>query len=112
MMIYLYSIILLFAKRAELLAGGSLCEQIENSLESSGSHDNLSEPIDEPLGNNYTESTLLNNLLDVASPGNDSVTNDTTISNATLIKKFTCLLDEAQQENPTFQVCHFQSIIN
>ena len=95
-------------KCIEVFIFGSLCEVIEEGLDSVSSDDNISDPIMESLSNNFLNSSLLNNSIEITSTGNDSITNDTTISNATLIKKFTCLLDDTPAEgNSTFQVCDF-----
>ena len=83
-------------------------EVIGDGLESviSSDNNNVSDPIIESLSNSILNSSLLTDPVEISSSGNDSITNDTTISNATLIKKFTCLLDDTPAEgNTTFQVC-------
>lgn len=103
---YIYSI-----KCTEVLVFGSVCEVIGDGLESVSSDDNISDPIMESLSNNFLNSSILTDSFEIVSPGNDSITNDTTISNATLIKKFTCLLDDTPAEgNSTFQVFGFLKV--
>ena len=97
-------------KCTEIFVFGSACEAevIGDGLESlvSSDNNNVSDPIIESLSNSILNSSLLTDPVEISSSGNDSITNDTTISNATLIKKFTCLLDDTPAEgNTTFQVC-------
>ncbi|KAI9558125.1 hypothetical protein GHT06_014878 [Daphnia sinensis] len=96
----------------ELLVPGSLSEQVQNSLESPNSHDNVSQPTEQISENSLIKSPLPNNPVNASSAGNDSVTNDTTIFNATQIKKFTCLLEETQEINPTFQVVNGTTLLS
>ncbi len=91
----------------EMFAVRSLCEVVEEArVEASESiiSDNVTESAKENIDSSFLNSSLSIDPVEISPPGNDSVTNDTTISNATLIKKFTCLLDETHEENSTFQV--------
>lgn len=82
---------------------GSFGELVLDGSETPNStENNVTEPVTE--SNNFLNSTLTNNQVETGTPGNDSVANDTIISNATLIKKFTCLLEDTQEGNSTFQV--------
>ncbi|EFX86873.1 hypothetical protein DAPPUDRAFT_307050 [Daphnia pulex] len=98
----------------EVFVFGSLCEVIGEGVDDSvRSDDNISDPIMESLSNSYLNSSLLNDSIEITSTGNDSITNDTTISNATLIKKFTCLLDDTPPEgNSTFQIVNGTTLLS
>ena len=90
----------------ELFAVGSICEIISDTPESISSDNNVTEAVTESWEKSVLNATLFVDQIGISLPRNDSVTNDTTISNATLIKKFTCLLEETPpEEHSTFQVC-------
>ena len=92
----------------ELFAVGSICEIISDTPESISSDNNVTEAVTESWEKSVLNATLFVDQIGISLPMNDSMTNDTTISNATLIKKFTCLLEEtpSPEEHSTFQVCY------
>lgn len=69
------------------------------------SSENVSDPVTEILSDKLMNLTVN----EIGTPENSSVINDTLVSNTTLVKKFTCLLEDMSGENSTFQV---QPIVN